>query len=756
MFRRKFLIALALLPVAGFAAQSSRDAEFFEARIRPILVEHCYECHSEQANERKGGLLLDRRMGWMKGGDTDKAVVPGNPAASLLITAVRHTDEDLQMPPKVKLSAGQIAVLEQWVRRGAPGPKEDPGETEFSDLGDQEAIFAKARTHWAFQPVDAADPAPVSDARWNESAIDRLVFAKLAENGLKPSPRADERTLLRRLSHDLTGLPPTPRLQGRAIAEVADELMASPAFGEHLARLWLDVARYADTDSFYRPDTRTPHYFPFAFTYRDYAIGAFNADKPFDQFLREQFAADLLGFGENAPELAALGFWAVGPHAKRNPDEAMDDWIDVTTRGLMGLTAACARCHDHKYEPVPTADYYSLRGVFASVTRMNPLDEKNQPVLASYQPSDADRAAYTKARAEIDAKITAAAGKKARGNNRSVSQKIRETELAELLAFHPGAPARMMGVMEAKKPSEPVVFVRGDKTNPGERVPRRFLKILDPEQAPFSPKSSGRLDLAEKIVDPQNPLTARVFVNRVWGYLMGSHLVATPSNFGLEGAAPTHPALLDWLAADFVEHGWSAKHLVRQIVLSQTYQQASSHRQAAAEADPENRLLWRANRKRLSIEALRDGMLALSGNLDRAMGGRPGPLWGPDYTRRRAIYGFINRFNLDPTLRAFDFPTPMQSQPARGESIVPPQALFSLNSPFAIDRAAAVVAAPEFQACSNDEARVRQLFRAILQREPDDVELPRVLRFAQREDRPLSWPLIAQSLLMSNEFHYLD
>lgn len=741
---------------------SSRNIEFFESKIRPILVQHCYECHSEQAGEQKGGLLLDRQSGWMEGGDTNKAVLPGNPDGSLMILAVRHADEDMIMPPKSKLQDREIQLLEEWVRRGAPGPKNDMGDTEFSQLGDQEVIFAKAENHWAFQPVKAVDPPAGSGTE-----IDRFIRARLRTKGMTPSRPADDRTLIRRLHYDLTGLPPTSEAverfiasaakhRGQAIESVVNELLESPAFGEHLGRLWLDVARYADTDSTYRPDTKTPYYFPFAFTYRDYVVSAFNADKPFDQFIREQFAADQLGLEENAPEMAALGFWAVGPHANRSQAESLDDWIDVTTRGLMGMTVACARCHDHKYEPIPTADYYSLRGVFAAVNRVNELDEEKQPISLAYHPSQTDTLDYQKQRAAIDEKIAAAEGKKAKGNNRSVAEKIRDTELAKLLTFHRGAPSHMMVVHDNKRIAEPFIFIRGDASQRGDTVPRRFLKILDSEQETFPKEASGRLQLAEKIVSPENPLTARVFVNRVWGYLLGSHLVSTPSDFGLQGASPSHPQLLDWLAADFIANHWSTKHLVKQIVLSQTYQQSSRHRDDIAALDSENRNLWRANRKRLPIEALRDSILSVAGNLDLTIGGRPEELWGETYTTRRAIYGFINRFNLDPTLRAFDFPTPMQTQPLRNESIVATQALFTLNSPFVIEQAKSIVQAKAFQTSPDNEAKLRHLFAVILQREPDHLELPRMLNFVERENRPLSWDLVAQGILMSNEFQYLD
>jgi hypothetical protein len=772
------LAQLLFFMAVGRAADNPKGTAFFEKKIRPLLIKHCYKCHSEQAKEQQGGLLLDRRSGWLKGGDTEKAVVPGEPDTSLLIKAVRYLDADLQMPPEYQLNAEQIRLLEQWVQRGAPGPDDDLGDSAFSRLGDQGYLFTKAKHHWAFQPIKSVQTAEAADPKWNQHAIDQFIHADVARNKLTPSKPAEPRTLIRRLTYDLTGLPPTVEAvedfiakartdRHTAIQNAVDRLIYSPAFGEHFARMWLDVARYADTDSFYRPDTKTPHYFPFAFTYRDYVVDAFNQDKPFDRFVREQLAADLLGLDEDAPELAALGFLAVGPHANRNASEALDDWIDLTTRGLMGLTAACARCHDHKFEPIPTSDYYSLHGVFSSIVRPNALDQKLLPVMRTYDVSEQNRSDYEKKLAAIYEKIAQAGSKTAGGNKRSIAQKIRETELAELLLFHPGAPVHAMVVKEKARPMDPFIFVRGDPGNRGETVPRRFLKVLDSQQPSFPSDTSGRLQLANKIVSPENPLTARVFVNRVWGSVMGSYLVETPSDFGLQGSKPTHPKLLDWLSSEFIAHNWSVKQLVRTIVLSRTYQQSSNYREGPAAIDSENRQLWRANRKHLSIEEIRDSLLAVSGELDRTPRGRSGQLWGDNYTRRRTIYGYINRFNLDPTLRVFDFPTPMQTQPGRGESIVAPQALFTMNSPFVIDQAAAITESARFTSCETDDERVQALFEMVLQRNPAHPEIVRMTRFVEQQNRVFEkakkesqikspWPLVAQSLLMSNEFQYVD
>ena len=769
---RPLAIFLTCILLCGVTTARARGADgmdvvFFEKKIRPILVKRCYECHSEKAQEQEGGLLLDRRSGWLKGGTTGKAILPGNPDASLLMKAIRYQDESLQMPPDKKLPAAEIALLEQWIARGAAGPTDDLGETAFSRLGDQTYLFSEAKGHWAFQPVKAIKAPLAKDPLWNTNALDRLVFSQLAKHKLTPSPQADARTLVRRLTFDLTGLPPTPAeanafareiSQDRAVAidRVVTRLLDSPSFGEHIGRMWLDVARYADTDSFYRPDTKTPHYFPFAFTYRDYVIDAFNTDKPFDQFVREQLAADLMGFNDDAPELAALGFLTVGPHANRNQSETVDDWIDVTTRGLMGLTASCARCHDHKYEPIPTADYYSLHGIFASVKRIHPLDQDRQPLLAGYQATAAQKADFEK-----QVKL---AKKNATGKEKQ-PRTLRDTKIASLLLFHPGAPTHAMVVQENPKPTEPTIFLRGDPASPGAAVPRRFLKVLDSQQPSFSPDDSGRLELANKIASSENPLTARVFVNRVWGMLMGSHLVATASDFGLQGARPSHPQVLDMLAHDFVSQGWSVKHLVRTIVLSRAYQQGSLSRSDMVALDPGNQQFWRANRKRLSIEAIRDSLLTVSGSLDRTVGGRAAMLWGKDYTRRRTLYGYINRFNLDPTLRAFDFPAPMQTQGSRVESIVATQALFTMNSPFVIDQAAGLIKGPGFHDHATDTERVNHLFQAVFQRPAREQEAAAILQFVKTqregasespEKNQAAWQLVAQALMMSNEFQYLD
>jgi hypothetical protein len=758
MIRRAFPFLILSLATAVHAAETKREAAakgtaFFENKIRPVLVEHCYKCHSEAEGERKGGLLLDRQSGWLDGGDSGQAVVPGDVEGSLVIQAVRYGDEDTAMPPKYKLDAEVVTLLEQWVKMGAPGPKQDIGETEFSKLGDQDAIFEKAKTHWSFQPVRAVEPPKADDAAWNEHPIDGFIFANLKEHKLTPSPQAKPHVLERRLSYDLTGLPPDAEKPASV-----DDLLKSPHFGEHFARLWLDVARYADTANVTVPSTKMVSYYPYAFTYRDYVISAFNADKPYDQFIKEQLAADLMGISGRAPEQAALGFIAVTPFLT-NPNDFADDAIDTTMRGFMGLTVACARCHDHKFEPVPTADYYSLHGVFTSIDKPAPHEIAEFPVIDGYGVGEAERADY-QARQQVVADKIAAAKKSGKlvGAKQKLSEVIKKSELAELITYHDGAPARAFIVKDRPKPVTSKIFLRGEPDTRGDLAPRRFLKLLDPQQEPFPADNSGRLALAEHIASKDNPLTARVFVNRVWGALMGGYLVDTPSDFGLQGSAPTHPELLDWLAADFMAHGWSLKHLVRSIVTSRAYQQSSAVRDDMAALDPTNTWYHRANAKRLSIEEIRDSVLALSGELDRSLKGHPKPLWGAEATRRRAIYGVVDRVNNDPTLRAFDFPSPTATAERRTENIVPQQSLFALNSAFIIAQSAALVENLQLSDGMSAAERVNALFHRVYRRDAHEVEQRRIAGFLalmeKRQTNP--WPLIAQSLLTSNELLYVD
>jgi hypothetical protein len=479
-------------------------------------------------------------------------------------------------------------------RDGCPDPRQDDSTAEMPETDP-----AAAAAHWAFQPPVLVDPPAVQAADWPRTDIDRFVLASLEQHGLTPSPLADRRAQLRRLHYDLTGLPPSAdelaafaAADDQAYAAAVDRLLESPQFGERWGRHWLDVARYADTKGYvFQEDRNYPH----AYTYRDWVIQAFNQDMPYDQFILAQLAADHLDDPSAKP---ATGFLTLGRRFINNRHDIIDDRIDVMTRGLMGLTVSCARCHDHKYDPIPTADYYALYGVFAS-------------------------------------------------------------------SHEPGSEAAPLLLVDADQPYDPVIFVRGSPGNRGDRVPRRFLSCLsEGEPQPFE-RGSGRWEMAQAIANGANPLTARVWVNRVWLRLFGEGLVTTPSDFGTRSDPPSHPELLDWLACRLVQQGWSTKWLIRQIVLSNVYRQASDYRADCAAVDPENRLLWRMNRRRLDLEALRDSLLVAAGRLDTAMGGPSVELTQEPFPVRRTVYGFVERQNLPAMFRTFDFAGPDTHSPKR-------------------------------------------------------------------------------------------
>ncbi len=857
--------------------------EFFESKIRPVLAEHCYSCHSDKAEKLKGGLHLETRDGLLKGGENGPAIDPGHPEKSLLLKAIRYTDENLQMPPKgKKLSGEQIADFEAWIKMGAPDPRSgEKGAPRESD---------KRKTHWAFQPIHRPSLPPVSDPRWVKSPVDAFILAKLDANGLSHAQRADRRTLIRRASFDLTGLPPTPEevesfvqdTSDRAWENVIDRLLASPQYGERWARHWLDVARYADTKGYVFEEERR---FPYSYTYRDYVIRSFNEDLPFDQFIVEQIAADLLPLGEDKRPLAALGFLTLGRRFLNNQTDIIDDRIDVVSRGLMGLTVGCARCHDHKYDPIPTRDYYSLYGVFASSSepkdkpllgsaalpkeypqyeaerkkRQEELDTfretKFAEVLADLRTKAADymlvaleaekledkgkldvfarerklhpigvtrwmnflaerrkatndaifapwfafaaltnyeaeakplfeqfRTAtnlnpvisqnlgeappgsikdlaevYRKAFAQVDA-AWADARKQTNSSNRlpndsqemirqvlyaeagparvpdgeiprlfdvPTGQKSRalQRKLEELDATHPGSPPRGMVLNENAEPFKPHVFIRGNQFNQGPEVPRQFLELIaGPDRKPFQ-KGGGRLELAQAIASRENPLTARVLVNRIWLNHFGAGLVRTPSDFGVRAEPPTHPELLDYLASWLMDNGWSLKKLHKTILLSNAYQQSSDERPDCVQKDPANSLLWRMNRRRLEFEPLRDTLLAVSGKLDLREGGHPVEIAAEPSAPRRTIYGFVERQNLPGIFRTFDFASPDTTSPQRFNTTVPQQALFMINSPFVQQQARSFAARPEVAQAREPREKITALYLTALQRKPSAEEL---------------------------------
>jgi hypothetical protein len=578
-------------------------------------------------------------------------------------------------------------------------------------------ITAADRAFWSFTPARKAEPPMTRNAAWPRGRVDRFVLAALESRGLEPAGEAPRHVLIRRLSYDLTGLPPTPEEADAFAGDAApdacdrlvDRLLGSPRFGERMAGLWLPLARYAE-DQAHQVGSDTKLFYPNAWRYREWVIGAFNRDLPYDRFLVLQLAADKAE-GAEPGDLAALGFLGLGPkYYDRGRLAVMaDEWedrVDTVTRTTLGLTVACARCHDHKFDPVTQEDYYALAGVFAGTRMVN-----KQP-------------------------------------DGTAQQGELEAEKVDPAALH---------VVEDGEPRELGVFARGDAGRQGPPVPRRFLRVLCAgEPAPFK-EGSGRRELAQAVVDPQNPLTARVIVNRVWGMLFGSHLVPTPSNFGRSGRPPTHPELLDDLAVRFVEGGWSIKRLVRELVLSSTYRQASAGNTTSAAADPANALLWRMNRRRLAVEQWRDGVLFVSGRLD-PQGGKSLELDDPA-NRKRTVYARVSRLKLNDLLMQFDYPD--ANVPAEGRAVTntPAQKLFALNSAFMLEQAGALAARVQAEAPGPDDAtRVRRTYRLLFAREPEPEELSLALDFLQKQDPsgPPRWQRYTQALLASNEWLFVD
>ncbi|MCA9054386.1 MAG: DUF1553 domain-containing protein [Planctomycetaceae bacterium] len=937
---------------------SADEVEFFEAKIRPVLIEHCYRCHSAEGEGVKGGLRLDHAQGWKVGGDSGPAVLPGKPDESLLIESIRYAS--YEMPPDGQLPASVIADFETWVRMGAPDPRTD---APALDKGPRAVDIAAGREFWSFRPLAPGKTPDVQDANWPQTWIDRFILAGLEAVSLAPSPDQDAARLLRRLSYDLTGLPPSVEelhefqqaarsdLQSAVVAAV-DRRLQSPEFGEHWGRHWLDVARYADSNG---GDFNAT--FHDAWRYRDYVIRTFNEDKPFDQFVREQIAGDLLPYttdAEREEQLVATGFLMIGPKmlSERDKDKLRMDIVDeqVSTVGgaFLGMTLGCARCHDHKFDPIPTHDYYALAGIFRNTQT---LDGESQKYVSDFcrvpLPIEADHAAaletHQKLLKSIDKRLATAKkqleelkalatstrtlgvlvddidamkvgdwkasthvnrfvgqgyvhddkqakGEKSitytpdlpqtgeyevrfaftasSGRDRKVPVHIHHSSgetviyldqtkeppieklfvplgrfafeagtgghvtvstagtteyvIADAMQFIPvdeleqpqteGLAADQQAERQqleadikqlesqqadAKKSAPPpapqaiavreeeaigdyCVCIRGEHNRLGSEVPRGFLQVaLFDEPPALSEAESGRRELADWIADPRNPLAARVFVNRVWAWLLGEGIVRTVDNFGTLGDSPSHPELLDRLAHEFVAHNWSVKHLVREIVLSRAYWQDSRHRTDGFAADPENRLLWRTNRKRLPAESLRDSMLLMSERLDAARGGNPVAGLGVLVTQNRAddqgyergestqrsVYMPIIRNELPTMLSAFDFADPDFVTGRRTETNVPAQALLLLNSPF-VKAVARSTAERLLEEGSGDNAgRVIHAYELILSRTPSGTEIDRALEFLEtlgveggEEDGQAvaAWATLLHALYASTDFRLLD
>jgi hypothetical protein len=771
------------------------EEEFFEAKVRPVLVENCLECHGPE--KPKAGLRLDARDSMLRGGESGPVVVPGKPEESALIEAIRY-EGGIQMPPKKKLKDEEIAVLTEWVKRGAHWPASraglaprpatgSPEPTPASEAARQAAVIEQAHALWSFQPVGNPLPPRVRDESWSGSPLDRFVLATLEAHGLAPSPPAERATLIRRVTFDLIGLPPTPEeteafLADRApdaFARVVDRLLGSPHYGERWGRYWLDVARYGEDQA----HSFQPRLYPSGYRYRDWLIRAFNRDLPYDRFILEQIAGDLIGGSDPAPHqfdhLAALGFFACGPvyYGDRNKHDQYADRIDTLTRGFLGLTVACARCHDHKYDPILTTDYYALEGVFAS-TEYHEVPAAPKEQIAAFDKAQSAIGAKEK---EIAAFVKAEAKRlKQTVANDALKQfermlpaeskakvKLLRTELDELKKKAPPKYPVIHSLVDAERAADMPVLVRGNEKTPGAKVPRRFLSALGGDRSTFQ-NGSGRLELARAIASSSNPLTARVIVNRIWQHHFGQGLVATASNFGVLGERPSHPELLDWLARRLVGSGWSLKALHRDIVVSSTYQQSSRFDSHGHAQDPGNRLLWRMNRRRLDVEAWRDAMLAVAGRLDTRVGGPSVSLEAPGNTRR-TVYAAISRHDLTWMLRLFDFPDPNITSGGRVETTVPLQQLFVLNSEFMLGNARAVAArlVSTAKAGAGATERIRRAYVAFYGRAATERELALALEYLRAaEPGPAGapqqqadigrWERYSQALLASNEFLFVD
>jgi mono/diheme cytochrome c family protein len=899
--------------IAPNPALTKEQTDFFEAKIRPIFAENCYKCHSVEKGKAKGGLTLDSRDGWAKGGESGPAIEPGAPEKSLLLKAVGYLDPDLQMPPKgEKLRPEEIALLADWVKMGAADPRKEPknADAKLTGLNDQ------ARHHWSYQPVRKPAVPQTNNQVWIKTPVDAFVLQKLDEKGMSPSPDASKETLLRRATYDLIGLPPTPQeveafvndTTLQAFAKVVDRLLASPHYGERWGRFWLDTARYADTKGGERNNLRGGDYrFPYAWTYRDWVVNAINADLPYDQFVVQQLAADKLP--NNPPQnLAALGFLTVGERF-RNVNDVINDRIDVVSKGFLAMTVTCARCHDHMFDPIPTKDYYALHGIFAST-----IEPAEKPVISAAGPGnliayqqkfaaleDENRRQYyrfvsnvqTELFEKIDSYLLASrfggrrngSAEEIQARNRIMNSAKLDREIGQLfvrqtrredpifapfkwfaeleagkfeegapgvladiakgklgrwklnplvvaafkdaqpksieevtaiykalfaslqpqlVAFHkasaealvepiaglptellqifqvpfevlpasqantqglrdfasrlpnqlgnrsgfifarineleltdPAAPARAMLVADAMRPRDSAVFIRGQAETRGEVVPRRFLEILSPQQQPVAFKDgSGRLELAQSIASKTNPLTARVLVNRVWMHHFGEGFVRTPEDLGTQSEAPSHPELLDYLASYVMDAGWSLKRLHKLIMLSHVYHEGIYTVPSFEQIDPENRLLWRANIRRLDFEATRDSLLVFSGKLDQTVGGKPINLTDEPYSYRRSVYGYIDRGNLPELMANFDFSDPDMPNSKRTTTIVPQQALFLMNSPMSVDVARKIVARPEVANAGDDLGRIIAIYRIIFQRPPKPEEIQIAYQFVGQEAR---------------------
>lgn len=936
------LLCLSSMPV--LALDDLAKTEFFEEKIRPVLAQNCYECHSAKAKKLKAGLFLDRKAGWEKGGESGPALMPGKPDESLLLSAIRYKDNDLRMPPEKKLPKEVVADFEKWIAMGAPDPRDAPMEAVAESSGPKAKSLEEGRKFWAFHPLASPQLPEVTDEKWVKDELDQFVLARLEENDLKPAPPADKSTLLRRLYFDLTGLPPNvgqiEAFQSDdspdAYAKVVDELLASPRFGERWGRHWLDVARYADTTGGGRNNP-----FPNAHRFREYVIDSYNEDKPFDQFSKEQIAGDLLHSStdeEYNGNLTGTGFLALGPHNYELQDKALlrmevvDEQISAVGRAFLGMTMGCVRCHDHPFDPIPIEEYYSLAGIFRGTNSLVPgnvasfhertlrdqhavarkthsadqkklegelkkaeaelkalggntdfakagqqsldpgklegvvvddvdakrvgkwvssthtkgyvgkgyihdshgsLKQKGMssvtfpariPALGKYEiqlsytpgpnrekktpvtimHADGEQKVYvnqTKQPPILGAFVSLGTFRFEKGT-RDVIQittedttkvviadsirllpenavalavvgdekkqeltKVRKqtekrvADLRKKVQQHkkaaPPAAGKVMSVLEHKEAGDWRIHRRGEIRNLGSYVKRGFLAVATPSDlspTPEIPKgSSGRLELADWVASSRNPLTSRVYANRVWRHLFGRGIVATPDNFGEMGRRPTHPSLLDHLAISLIENGWSTKKLIRKVVLSNAYRMSSKGFPGTTEADPQNDLFSRQNRRRLEVEAIRDAMLVASGRISFAR---------ERMDKTRSMFQKLDRNNIPEMFDVFDYPNPGLVSGNRNASTVPTQALFMMNNRFVLEEA--TVAADKILAIKgiDDDQRLDLAYLTCLGRKPSESEKTLALAYLKGNSAESgakeAWSGIIHGLYGCIDFRYLN
>ncbi len=818
---------------------TAKQLTFFEKRIRPLLVAKCYECHSTKSKKVKGGLLLDSAEGWRAGGDSGEAIVPGKPEESLVIEAVRYKNRDMEMPPKGKLKDHEIVALEAWVKMGAP----DPRMGSAKGIKKQKIDIEEGRKFWSFVKPVKGTPPVVENDDWAKDGISRFILASLEEKGLNPVGETDRVTLIRRVSFDLIGLPPTPAevdafvhdKSPNAYEKLVDRLLASKHFGERWGRHWLDVARYAESTG------KTRNYpYPHAWKYRDWVIEAINKDKPYDRFVMEQVAGDLLA-GRTADQRnsqkIATGMFAMGSYDlnERNTRQfkmdVVDEQIDTMGRAFLGLTLGCARCHNHKFDPVPTTNYYALAGIFVSSeakfgygSRQGGGNRMSNALLVSLEKAGEDNNGATTAKnvpvqqslskKEYDRRMTMlnaqlkqaqrrlkrlsnSAAKRSKNKRRNKNATNGQTEqlkktiaglqrqVRSLRKQSPQGGTRgsgnvAMGLAEGNRVADVKVHIRGEISNLGRLVKRGFVEVITDrnKSTHATGKGSGRLDLARWLVDEGNPLTARVAVNRVWHHLFGRGLVSTVDNFGATGSRPTHPELLDYLAVEFMEDGWSMKGLIKRITMSKAYRMSSAHNTKSYEVDPDNLLLWRMNRKRLEVEAIRDAMMFVAGSLNmKPAVASPVARYGNGEIRRNAqidsvTTGSSHRSVYVPILRGyepemfsiFDFAEPSEVKGRRDITTVAPQALFMMNSEFAMTQAKRAAEDMLTRSELKNLTRVKHAYRNALGREPSKAELDRAVRYvfnyiqSKGESKAAvteAWASLYHALFASAEFRYV-